>query len=168
VNAARTGFAQMFPNESFTVSGQAAPSGVPDQPMGDDETRAGALNRARHAQQANPTAAYTVGIEGGCTRHDDGSMSVYAWVVVLNRSGAMGHSKTGMFYLPREVADLVRGGMELGDADDRVFGRSNSKQATGSVGLLTGDVLTRELYYVHAVVLALIPFKNPHLTFPPA
>ncbi|MEO0565080.1 MAG: inosine/xanthosine triphosphatase [Chloroflexota bacterium] len=95
-------------------------------------------------------------------------MSVYAWVVVLNRSGAMGHSKTGTFYLPREVADLVRGGMELGDADDRVFGRSNSKQATGSVGLLTDDVLTRELYYVHAVVLALIPFKNPLLTFPPA
>ncbi|MEM6529629.1 MAG: DUF84 family protein, partial [Chloroflexota bacterium] len=62
----------------------------------------------------------------------------------------------------------VRGGMELGDADDIVFGRSNSKQQTGSVGLLTGDALTRETYYLHAVVLALIPFKNPAFTFPPA
>ncbi|MEM6281259.1 MAG: inosine/xanthosine triphosphatase [Chloroflexota bacterium] len=168
VNATRAGFTQMFPDEPLTVTGQAYPSGVAAQPMGDEETRAGALNRAQAARTAHPAAAYTVGIEGGCTLHPDDGMSVYAWVVVLNHTGQMGHSKTGTFYLPREVADLVRGGMELGDADDIVFGRSNSKQQTGSVGLLTGDVLTRETYYLHAVVLALIPFKNPAFTFPPA
>jgi non-canonical (house-cleaning) NTP pyrophosphatase len=55
--------------------------------------------------------------------------------------------------------------MELGTADDVVFGRSNSKQANGSIGLLTDDALTRTNYYVDAVVMALIPFKKRHLTW---
>ena len=59
----------------------------------------------------------------------------------------------------------MRQGIELGHADDQVFGRSNSKQQNGSVGLLTGDVVDRTAYYVQAVILALIPFKNPTLTF---
>jgi non-canonical (house-cleaning) NTP pyrophosphatase len=77
----------------------------------------------------------------------------------------MGKSRTGAFYLPEEIARLVRDGMELGHADDVVFGRSNSKQQDGSIGLLTGGVIDRTLYYEHAVVLALIPFLNPQLTF---
>jgi non-canonical (house-cleaning) NTP pyrophosphatase len=55
--------------------------------------------------------------------------------------------------------------MELGDADDAVFGRSNSKQANGSIGLLTDDALTRTEYYVQAVIMALIPFKKPQFTW---
>jgi non-canonical (house-cleaning) NTP pyrophosphatase len=33
----------------------------------------------------------------------------------------------------------------------------------GAVGILTGDVLTRTTYYEPAIILALIPFKNPEL-----
>jgi len=31
--------------------------------------------------------------------------------------------------------------------------------------MLTGDVIDRKGYYIQAVILALIPFKNPGLTF---
>jgi non-canonical (house-cleaning) NTP pyrophosphatase len=67
--------------------------------------------------------------------------------------------------LPLEVANLVRSGVELGIADDQVFGRSNSKQSNGAVGLLTADLINRQQYYEHAVVLALIPFKNLNLSW---
>lgn len=67
--------------------------------------------------------------------------------------------------LPQEVASLVRQGVELGIADDRVFGRSNSKQSNGAVGLLTADLIDRQRYYEHAVILALVPFKNVDLTW---
>ena len=67
------------------------------------------------------------------------------------------------FYLPPQVAELVRQGVELGEADDIVFGQSNSKQASGAVGLLTGDVIDRAGLYEGAVILALIPFKNRQL-----
>jgi non-canonical (house-cleaning) NTP pyrophosphatase len=58
------------------------------------------------------------------------------------------------------VVELIDQGMELGEADDVVFGRNNSKQKNGAVGILTGDVVTRTSYYVEAVCLALIPFRN--------
>jgi non-canonical (house-cleaning) NTP pyrophosphatase len=77
----------------------------------------------------------------------------------------MGKARTATYYLPRETAMLVKGGMELGHADEVVFGGQNSKQKNGSVGLLTGDVIDRRAYYEEAVVLALIPFRNGGLTF---
>lgn len=55
--------------------------------------------------------------------------------------------------------------MELGHADDQVFGRVNSKQESGSVGLLTDNVVDRAGFYTQAMILALIPFKNEGLTF---
>ncbi|HRF97359.1 MAG TPA: DUF84 family protein, partial [Aggregatilineales bacterium] len=76
-----------------------------------------------------------------------------------------GHARTATFILPDEVAKHVKLGLELGDADDIVFGRSNSKQQNGSVGLLTNDRIDRAGYYSPAVVLALIPFINPSLNF---
>ena len=72
---------------------------------------------------------------------------------------------TGSFFLPDEVARLVRQGTELGEADDIVFGRQNSKQQNGSLGLLTADALDRTEFYEQAVMMALLPFKNPGLTW---
>jgi inosine/xanthosine triphosphatase len=164
IDAAQIGFRRMFSEAAFRFEGIASLSGVRDQPMTHTETLAGASNRARYAAQQVPTADYTIGIEGGIEIDTDGQVQVFAWVVVL--SGAKsGRAQTGVFYLPDEVAKLVQGGMELGAADDVVFGRSNSKQANGSIGLLTDDALTRTDYYVDAVVMALIPFKKPHLTW---
>ncbi len=133
--------------------------------MTNAETWQGALNRAQSAFALHPTAAYTVGIEGGCEPNADGPLSVFAWVVVRHADGRTGHGKTATFFLPEEVGSLVRGGLELGDADDVVFSKSNSKQKNGSIGLLTGDVITRETYYIPAVVMALIPFVNANLSF---
>jgi non-canonical (house-cleaning) NTP pyrophosphatase len=53
--------------------------------------------------------------------------------------------------------------MELGDADDFIFGVSGSKRERGGVGLLTDDRVTRSQFYAEAVKLALIPFVNPEL-----
>lgn len=165
LNASLVGFQQMFPHQTWEVEGLSIPSGVRDQPLSDTETLQGASNRAHGARKAQPTADYYVGIEGGVESLSDGSMSVAAWVVVLNHEGRQGKSKTGTYFLPCEVSRLILNGLELGEADDRVFGGENTKQKNGSVGLLTGDVLDRQTYYVSAVIMALIPFKNPHLTF---
>ncbi|QPC85283.1 inosine/xanthosine triphosphatase [Phototrophicus methaneseepsis] len=163
IDCTRQGFAEMFPQSKLTISGVSVPSGVADQPMSRAETIQGATNRARHAAQAHPGADYYVGIEGGVEAVDD-LLEVFAWVVVLHGE-MIGKAQTGIFYLPQEVADLVRQGVELGEADDRVFGRENSKQGNGAVGLLTDDAITRTSYYVPAVILALIPFKKPDLTW---
>lgn len=141
------------------------PSGVPAQPIGVDETLTGALNRAWQGHYAFPHAPFSVGIEGGVERHK-GQMYAMAWVAIVSESGHVGTACTGQFLVPLEVARLIEQGMEMGDADDKVFGRSNSKQQNGAIGLLTGDAITRADYYAPAVTMALIPFRNPHLTFP--
>jgi inosine/xanthosine triphosphatase len=169
IAAALEGFQRMFPSNAYTAEGISVPSGVPDQPFTDIETLQGALNRAQNVRQKEPQADYWVGIEGGVADTPEqtaGTLESFAWVVIIDRKeGRIGKARTAAFYQPEEVARLVRGGMELGPADDVVFGRVNSKQSNGSVGLLTGDVIGREAYYVQAVILALIPFKNEQLTF---
>ena len=164
LKAALTAFSRMFPGGSFEVAGVSVPSGVPDQPMSLNETIAGAKNRAENARAAAPEADFWVGIEGGV--EDSGlGMACFARVHVLGRDGRTGLGQTAVFYLPQEIAELVRGGLELGHADDRVFGRDNSKQANGAIGLLTDDVVDREAYYIHAVIMALTPFKNRDLSW---
>lgn len=148
----------MFPGETFKVESISVPSGVRVQPFTDRETLVGAEHRARNACQESPRSDYWVGIEGG-VEDRDGEISAYAWIVILAR-GLAGKSRTGTFFLPKEVAHLIREGKELGEADDIVFNESNSKQKNGAVGLLTGDIITRARLYEHAVILALIPFKN--------
>ena len=161
IQAALNGLRQMFPGQPAEARGVSVPSGVSAQPMTSAETLQGALNRMTAVHAAASDADCWVGIEGGCEDSADG-MSVFAWVVVESADciGLTGKSRTATFYLPRKVSQLVRQGMELGDADDAVFGRTNSKQQNGSVGLLTDDVITRLIYYEQAVILALIPFKH--------
>ncbi len=163
IEAVQLGLARMFPRQTWTVRGRELPSGVPDQPMSDAETLRGALNRARNARLAAPDAQLWFGIEGGLDTVGT-VLRGFAWVQMLAPDCA-GRSRTATFDLPDEVVRLVHAGYELGHADDLVFGRSNSKQGSGSVGILTGDALTRTEYYAQAVLLALIPLRNRELHF---
>ena len=163
LESARQGFAQVFSGRAVYVTGIGVESGVRDQPMTDADTLTGAYNRADNARTAQPQADFWVGIEGGI-EEVAGALQAFAWVVVQT-SEKRGRGRTGTFVLPDEVSDLVHQGMELGHADDVVFKRDNSKQKNGSVGILTGDLIDRVTFYVPAVVLALIPFMNPKLTF---
>ncbi|MSP13769.1 MAG: non-canonical purine NTP phosphatase [Chloroflexi bacterium] len=153
------GFRRMFPGEEFTVEMVAVPSGVSYQPMSDAETLQGAWNRAQNAAGRAPGADYWVGIEGGVAEMA-GALAAFAWVVVCSGDRS-GQARTGTFFLPDRVGALVRQGKELGEADDIVFNRSNSKQENGAIGILTGNVIDRVQLYAPAVVLALVPFKHP-------
>lgn len=161
IQCVRMGFEKMFPQAAYDLKAVDVPSGVNVQPEGEEEMLRGAQNRAEAARNLTPNADYWVGVEGG-TEDDGVDMQAYAWVVVLSPRG-VGKGRTGSFYLPKAIAELVRQGIELGEADDIYFGRSNSKQVNGAIGLLTGDVIDRAQYYEHAVIMALIPFKNPEL-----
>mmetsp|Transcript_113583 Transcript_113583/g.222718 ORF Transcript_113583/g.222718 Transcript_113583/m.222718 type:complete len:189 (+) Transcript_113583:68-634(+) len=150
--------------EKFNV-----PSGVSDQPMTDAETKAGAQNRAKAAyaayQRAHDGIApfLSVGLEGGVQQCDNSELECFAWIAVYNGTQT-GFARTGSFVLPRRIRDLVVDeGMELGHADDLVFGATNSKQSSGAVGFLTNGVIDRAAYYEHAVILACIPFQRAEL-----
>jgi inosine/xanthosine triphosphatase len=159
--AALDGFRRMFPGETFAVEAVSVSSGVKDQPLSDAETLRGARTRAERAREAVPAADYWVGIEGGIEEAVEG-MAAFAWIVVL-ADGREGRGRSGTFFLPGPVVRLVRQGTELGDANDLVFGRQNSKQDEGAIGLLTAGVVNRTQLYEHAMIMALLPLRNPDL-----
>ncbi len=161
VAAALNGFRQMFPSEEFKALSVQVHSSVSDQPMTSDETLSGAFNRATNAKEILPDADYWVGIEGG-VEENGREMAAFAWVVIHSRDQT-GKGRTGTFYLPPKISDLVRSGKELGEADDIVFKRSNSKQENGAIGLLTGNLIDRTQLYEMAVLFALLPFRNKEL-----
>ena len=164
LEAVSIAFASFFPQESFEVQPISVPSGVSAQPLSDAETLMGATNRAKAACEVTPEADYWLGIEGGLqpVQGEPESFLSYCWVVVLGREQA-GRARSASYELPKAICDLIRQGMELGDADDLIFGVSGSKGESGGVGLLTGDRVTRSQFYAEAVKLALIPFVNPDL-----
>ena len=135
-------------------------SGVSAQPESDHEMFLGALNRARQALEKTPEAHFGVGLEGGTLDAEDG-MWAYAWIAVVDREGKIGKGQSGRFLLPEPIAQMVREGIELGEADDRFFGRSNSKQQDGAIGILSDGVVTRLDLYKPAVIFALLPFVHP-------
>ena len=164
IQAALDGFIRMFSDQAFEGEGVSVASGVSDQPQSSEETLRGARQRVKNASTQYPHADFWVGIEGGIEETCNG-MEAFAWIVVRSRDGYDGIGKTGSFFLPQKIVDLIKQGKELGEADDIVFGRTNSKQENGAVGLLTDNIIHRKDYYTAAIILALIPFKNTHLYF---
>lgn len=161
INAVLGAFQKMFPSDNFDAEGISVESGVGEQPQNDLETFQGALNRAENVSRKKD-ADFWIGIEGGIEEKNS-DMKAFAWVVVKAKDGKLGKARTGTFFLPFKVAELIKQGKELGEADDIVFGRINSKQENGAVGILTDNVVDRTKYYTEAVVLSLIPFKNSQL-----
>jgi inosine/xanthosine triphosphatase len=160
INAVAKAFKICFTSNQ-EVEGVAVPSGVPDQPRSDGETRTGAFNRVENLIKKGSKADYYIGIEGGVDIVEN-RLFTFAWIAVSDGI-KQNFARTGSFELPPEVARLIYSGMELGDANDKIFAKQNSKQENGAVGLLTRDILTREQLYQQAIILSLIPFLNKGL-----
>jgi inosine/xanthosine triphosphatase len=147
------------------VAGIEVPSGVPDQPWGDEETIRGARARARAAREAL-SAEIGIGIEGGVVQNEDGTLRTCAWAVVVGDGGREGVGGSLAMPLPERVAALVRAGMELGSAMDAITGSHNVKRGAGAVGVLTDGLVDRQEAYEVIVAYALAPFLTPTLFEP--
>ncbi len=164
INATRQAFAALFPDSLLEMVPVSVDSGAGDQPNCDRTTREGARNRAIHARAEIPHADYWVGLEGGTEVLGDQLMA-FAWMAVQSPSGDISEARSTTLPLPPAVKELVDSGLELGEANDRVFSTLNSKQGGGAFGLLTDGLLTRESVYAQTMIVALIPFVNalyPH------
>ena len=84
INSVKLGYQKVFSNLEFELEGVSVPSDVSDQPMSNQETLDGALNRATHAKNDFPDAKFWVGIEGGIERMGE-EMMAFAWIVILSR-----------------------------------------------------------------------------------
>ncbi len=162
INAVKNGLKRVFYDRTISVLGHNVESGVPDQPIGYEETKSGAENRIKNLK--NRDADFYIGIEGGCV-YVEKKLFAFAWVLTEDRFGYVGSGKTSMFQLPKKIQKLIDKGVELGEADDLIFKRNESKKKNGAVGILTNNLIDRTKYYEEAVILSLIPFINKRLLF---
>lgn len=156
-NAVRAVLESQYPGAEFLC--EDVPSGVPLQPWGNEETRLGALNRARAA--LNQTGAdLGVGLEAGVQESEFGLLTC-AWCVLVDAQGHIGVGGNSSILLPGIVADEVRQGIELGAAMDKLVNEQNTKWRDGAIGILTNNLATRQSAYEMIIRLALAPFLHP-------
>ena len=125
-------------------------SGVSDQPMTDEETKEGAMIRARSCLDQG--ASVGIGLEGGVMPSSVGMLSVN-WGALTDQNGNEIYASGARYPLPARVAAEIRQGRELGDIMDSVTGRTDVRKREGAVGVFTDGELTRRELYVHIVRL---------------
>lgn len=134
-------------------------SGVKVQPLSDAEAIKGAKNRARAVLKA-AKADLGFGLEGNVVEISAG-MFVTGWAAAIDQRGRIGLGSSGRLLLPKKVAQKIKKGGELGPVIDEFFGGKNLKQKTGAAGILTGNLITRQLTFEIAIIFALAKFLKP-------
>lgn len=153
INATKEAFAHYY--AELDVQGVSVASGVPDQPMG-EQNYEGAITRAKNLA-AEHEADFYVGIEGGIANEYAGWTS-FGVVCVLDKNGKQGVGTSVHFPLPPVVVQELQKGKELGTVIDEIKQSQNEKQKSGAIGFLTKDAMSRTDIYAPAVISALIPF----------
>lgn len=164
VEAVRRVAAQAFPGAS--VHAREVPSGVRPQPVGEAETRRGALSRAR-AALARTGADLGVGCEGGVAllrapgAARGGLPFLTNWAAVVGRDGRVGLGRGPGLMLPPLFRERLPGGGELGPLIDGLSGTPDSRTESGAIGWLTRGLVDRRHLWEVAVACALAPFLRP-------
>ncbi|EOF4705693.1 non-canonical purine NTP phosphatase [Klebsiella huaxiensis] len=154
IQAILQAFNEIFGEGSCHIESVSVESGVPEQPFGSDETRAGARNRVTNARRAQPNADFWVAIEAGI---DEGS--TFSWVVI-DDGNLRGEARSATLPLPQVILEKVRAGEALGPVMSQYTGIDEIGRKEGAIGVFTAGKLTRSSVYHQAVVLALSPFHN--------
>lgn len=162
VSAVKSAFKEVFPKTKFKFKSVAVNSGVSRQPLTEEETMQGAMNRVEGCEQMFPESDYWVGLESGVEPENRDYLLV-EWVFVLNKKGELGKGRALSFLLPTKMSKDISDGFSIGDSNDKFFNKDNTGDGVGLVGTLTNEIITREKSSKDACIIALIRFINKRL-----
>jgi inosine/xanthosine triphosphatase len=128
------------------------PSGVSNQPVGDEETLKGAINRARAALEQDPTADVGIGLEGGVMWIGP-TLYVNNWGALVTRTGEVLTASGARIPLPEPIVEGLKEGFELGDVMDRYAETKGVRLHQGAIGILTNGAVTRVEMFTHVTKL---------------
>lgn len=126
-------------------------SEVSAQPFSNEETREGAINRAKNTLKET-TAEWGFGLEGG-VEEIEGILYCVNWGAVALQSGAVYSAAGAAFMLPEEIAEKLRAGFELGPVMDEYTNTKNIRQHSGAIGIFTNGLVNRQQMFEHIVTL---------------
>lgn len=152
----------------FDIASVEVPSGVRHTPLTRDEIMAGARNRVdalmRMAREKNEPWEYFAGLEGGFDVVGAGEKRLVFlenWACVADRSGRSAFGQSGAIAVPEPLAKrVVDEGAELAEAIDAFASGRGIRDAQGTWGVLTRNMITRQDAFRVAVINAFAPFFN--------
>ncbi len=140
------------------------PSGISDQPLSEQETVLGAINRAKNAFEAVADAKLALGLEGGLHYDDTYTQQWYLLSVCAAWDGQKLYLGKGLYFpIPNQVGEKIKQqGIELKTLIDELSGTTGSNHREGAYGLFTNGRITRANVFCDAVIAALTPFTSPY------
>lgn len=157
INAVKFACQEKYPN--VQIIGREVASQVSSQPMSDDETKKGAINRAtavlKFGQTEFPNEELLgVGLEGGVTEID-GQLWSTVWVAVVDQQSNIYLSNGARFPVPEIIAQPIRNGGEMGPVVNKIVGGHNIRQKEGMIGVITQNFVNRTEEYSGIAKMAL-------------
>lgn len=144
VNAVKHSFMPHITAEFFSVN---APSNVSAQPLSDDETIEGAINRAFNARTAIQ-ADIGVGLEGGLIKTKQGYF-LCNWGAIVDHKLEPIVAGGARIIVPNEIGRSVFHGKELGDVMDEYVNLHKVRHNQGAIGIFTNGLVDRTSMFTH-------------------
>lgn len=159
VNCTTLAASEAWPD--VVVKGFDVPSGIPEQPFGDEQTRQGAENRAQRALEhgaieVGSTAKHMLGVghEGGVFEYQ-GELWSTVWVAVTDVDGNTHLANGAKFRVPEPVASAIKNGQEMGPAVNSLLNDQDIRKKQGAIGVVTQGFVDRTEEYTGITKLAL-------------
>ncbi|MEA2056226.1 MAG: inosine/xanthosine triphosphatase [Patescibacteria group bacterium] len=162
INAATIVASEAWPEAQ--VSGYSVSSGINEQPLSDDETKTGAINRAKNVLQlglkkidkntVDSRQVLGVGLEGGIFLKGE-EMWTTVWGAAVDREGKIFTANGARFKVPPMIAELIKDGVEMGPAIAKYFKGRKVKEQEGMIGVITKKFVDRTEEYSSIAKLCL-------------
>ena len=136
----------------YEVIGKNVPSNVSNQPMTDQETMEGAINRANNAKR-DGNSEIGIGLEGGVIIEND-RLFLCNWGALVYENETILASGAKIL-LPREFMKELKNGIELSDIMDSYTNEKDIRSKEGAVGIFTNGQITRTQIFEHISKLLL-------------
>lgn len=168
VNAALIAASETWPEVS--VKGFDVISGVSEQPISDQETKQGAINRARQAfikglefiktddKNDNSNSEQTIlgmGLEGGVFIDEEDQMWTTVWGAVVDQNDKVFLGNGARFKVPQLVAQEILAGGEMGPFMAEYCQTPSLKTREGLIGVVTKNFVDRTEEYAAIAKLVL-------------
>jgi len=135
-----------------TVLSISVPSDVSNQPLTDDETMRGAMNRAYHSRTESK-ADMGIGLEGGVIISGE-KLLLCNWGA-LEYDGGVLVASGAKILLPNEFIPALLEGRELAELMEGYTKKKDIRSKEGAIGIFTNGRITRQQMFEHVCELLL-------------
>lgn len=134
-----------------TITSLKVASKVSSQPLTDEETMLGAINRAKGCLNSSKEAL-AIGLEGGVMYVND-QMYLCNWGALVTNNGDIYTASGARILLPKEIEGQLKTGLELGDLMDDYANKHSVRTKEGAIGIFTNNRVDRSQLFSHVVQL---------------